>query len=199
MQPNPDSCGGTGGCEGATTELGFDYIADAGAVEEYQIGYTAYGGQDSSCSFSASNTPPVARIKGYTKLEENSYEALMNAVAQVGPVAVVVDASTWHAYEGGIFDGCDQETPDLNHGVVLVGYGEENGQKYWLVRNSWAPTYGELGYIRVARKDNEQEVCGIDVTPQDGTACAGDNEPVKVCGTCGILYDSSYPVGATLA
>lgn len=168
-------------------------------VEEYEIGYTAYQGQDSACAFSTSTTPPVATITGYAKLTENSYDELMNAVATVGPVAVVVDASNWHAYESGIFNGCDQETPDLNHGVVLVGYGEEHGEKYWLVRNSWAPTYGEKGYIRVARQDNENELCGIDVTPQDGTACAGDNEPVKVCGTCGMLYDTSYPVGAKLA
>jgi cathepsin L len=43
--PNPDSCGGTGGCLGATTELGFEYVADTGVVEEYQIGYSAYQGE----------------------------------------------------------------------------------------------------------------------------------------------------------
>lgn len=46
---------------------------------------------------------------------------------QAGPVAIVVDASEWHSYAGGIFNGCNQENPDLNHGVVLVGYGEEEG------------------------------------------------------------------------
>jgi cathepsin L len=197
--PNPDSCGGTGGCEGATTELGFEYIADTGVVEEYQIGYSAYQGADSECAFSRRQTPPVATIQGYAKLAENSYEALMNAVAQAGPVAIVVDASEWHSYAGGIFDGCDQQSPDLNHGVVLVGYGEEStGEKYWLVRNSWSPSYGEQGYIRVARSDQDNELCGMDVTPLDGTACNGDTTPVKVCGTCGVLYDTSYPIGAAL-
>eukprot|EP00603_Paraphysomonas_imperforata_P006080 CAMPEP_0114427704 /NCGR_PEP_ID=MMETSP0103-20121206/8505_1 /TAXON_ID=37642 ORGANISM="Paraphysomonas imperforata, Strain PA2" /NCGR_SAMPLE_ID=MMETSP0103 /ASSEMBLY_ACC=CAM_ASM_000201 /LENGTH=374 /DNA_ID=CAMNT_0001596813 /DNA_START=41 /DNA_END=1165 /DNA_ORIENTATION=+ len=196
--PNPDSCGGTGGCMGATTELGFEYVADTGVVEEYQIGYAAYQGADSACAFQRRKTPPVATIQGYTKLAENNYEALMNAVAQAGPVAIVVDASEWHSYAGGIFNGCNQENPDLNHGVVLVGYGEEEGQKYWLVRNSWSPSYGELGYIRVARSDADDELCGLDVTPLDGTACAGDTTPVKVCGTCGVLYDSSYPIGAAL-
>jgi cathepsin L len=43
---------------------------------------------------------------------------------------------------------------------------------------------------------DDDETCGMDITPQDGTACAGDNQPVKVCGTCGILSDSSYPTGA---
>ena len=43
------------------------------------------------------------------------------------------DASKWSAYKGGIFNGCNQAKPDIDHAVVLVGYGEENGQKYWLV------------------------------------------------------------------
>jgi hypothetical protein len=50
----------------------------------------------------------------------------MYVCMQAGPVAIVVDASEWHSYAGGIFDGCDQQSPDLNHGVVLVGYGEES-------------------------------------------------------------------------
>ena len=57
--------------------------------------------------------------------------------------------------------------PDINHGVVLVGYGQETtGEKYWLIRNSWSPNFGELGYIRVARHENEGELCGTDITPQ---------------------------------
>ena len=51
----------------------------------------------------------------------------------------------------------------------------------------------------MARLDTEDQLCGMDITPQDGTACEGDDTPVKVCGTCGILYDSAYPTGATLA
>lgn len=198
--PNPDSCGGTGGCNGATFELAFDYLAgSSGIVQEYQVGYSAYYGDNSACGLTDS-TVPVATIEGYVKLPENNYTALMNAVAQVGPVAIVVDASEWHSYESGIFNGCNQENPDLNHGVVLVGYGQcpKTGQKYWIVRNSWSPSYGEHGYIKVARDDSDDELCGLDTEVQDGTACAGDYEPVKVCGTCGILYDTSYPVGVAL-
>jgi len=196
--PNPDHCGGTGGCQGATSELAFDYVAGAGILEEYQLGYQAYYGADSACGVNAEMTP-VATIDGYVKLPENNYTALMNAIAQVGPIAVSVDASNWHSYSSGIFNGCNQVNPDINHAVVLVGYGEDDGEKYWLVRNSWSPAYGESGYIRVARFDTEDQLCGMDVTPLDGTACEGDDTPVKVCGTCGILYDSAYPTGATLA
>ena len=195
--PNPDHCGGTGGCNGATAEIAFDYVAGmSGILEEYQLGYTAYNGQNTPCGFESADTTPVATINGFVKLPENNYTALMNAIAKVGPVAVSVDASNWHSYSSGIFNGCNQEQPDINHAVTLVGYGEDKGQKYWTVRNSWSPSYGELGYIRVLRDDSDESNCGMDITPQDGNACEGQTEPVKVCGTCGILYDSSYPTGA---
>lgn len=97
----------------------------------------------------------------------------------------------------------NQEAPDINHAVTLVGYGVDNDgygengeQKYWTIRNSWSPSWGEDGYIRLARSDDDEDNCGMDTTPQDGTACAGDTTPVKVCGTSGVLYDSSYPTGA---
>jgi cathepsin L len=193
--PNPDHCGGKGKCEGSTAELAFDYVAGVdGMFSEYQIGYSAYTGVDSNCSSGLGS--PAASITGFTALPENDYTSLMNAVATVGPVAVSVDASSWSAYEGGIFDGCNKTNPDVDHLVVLVGYGEENGQKYWIVKNSWSPAWGEKGYIRIARYDNEDQMCGTDITPTDGVVCEGDNEPVKVCGTCGMIYDASYPVGA---
>ena len=50
----------------------------------------------------------------------------MNAVANIGPLAIAVDASTWHNYESGVFNGCSYtENIDVNHVVVLVGYGTD--------------------------------------------------------------------------
>jgi len=193
--PNPESCGGTGGCNGATSELAFDYVSNSDGIrEEFQYPYTSYYGENFECAIPASAS--VATINGYVQLPANNYTALMNAVATVGPIAVSVDASVFHSYSSGIFDGCNQVNPDINHAVTLVGYGEEKGQKYWLIRNSWSPKYGEKGYIRIARHDHEEEVCGTDITPLDGSACNGDDTPVKVCGTCGVLFDSSYPLNA---
>lgn len=123
----------------------------------------------------------------------NDYLDLMNAVATIGPIAISVDASEWHSYNGGVFNGCNQVNPDVNHVTVLVGYGSENGQDYWLVRNSWSASWGEAGYIKLLRTADEGNNCGSDVTPWDGSACDGDTEPWVVCGTCGILMDSSYP------
>jgi hypothetical protein len=82
-----------------------------------------------------------------------------------------------------------------------MGYGvdKETKQKYWLIRNSHGPLWGEHGYIRVARSDDDDTNCAIDTVPQAGTACEGETEPVTVCGTTGVLYDSSYPLNVGLA
>lgn len=193
--PNPDMCGGTGGCSGATAEIAFDYVASTpGILEEYQYGYQSYYAANVACNLPSG--PAVAAINGYVQLPQNNYTALMNAVATVGPIAISVDASSWGSYESGVYAGCNMASPDINHAVVLVGYGEENGLPYWLVRNSWSPSWGEEGYIKVLRSADDEAQCGTDVTPEHGTACADDLSPVKVCGQCGILYDSAYPTGA---
>ena len=196
--PNPDHCGGAGNCQGATAELAFDYVASAGGMaEEFQYPYLSYYGVEQSCNNLRS--VPKVKIGGYVKLPENNYTALMNAVAKLGPIAISVDASNWHSYQGGVFNGCNQVNPDIDHAVVLTGYGVDHvtGLKFWRVRNSWSASWGENGYIRLLRSENDETNCGKDITPEDGTACEGDTAPQKVCGTCGILFDSSYPVGAT--
>jgi len=197
--PNPDACGGVGACEGSTAELAFEYLTGStGFYQEYQYSYASYYGQDFACTIpSTDSTLPVAAIDGYIKLANNDYNSVMNALATIGPLAINVDASTWHAYESGIYNGCNQASPDVNHVVVMVGYGEDANGKYWLVRNSWSPTWGEQGYIKLLRADSQkEEVCGSDVTPQDGVECSGSDAPVEVCGTCGAIYDSSFPLNA---
>jgi cathepsin L len=106
--PNPDSCGGTGGCQGATAEIAFEYVTGSiGMMEEYQYPYLSYYAKNFECSMPA-DQPAVATINGYVQLPENNYTALMNAIATVGPIAVSVDASAWGAYKSGVFAGCNQ-------------------------------------------------------------------------------------------
>ncbi|VAH83188.1 unnamed protein product [Triticum turgidum subsp. durum] len=99
-------------------------------------------------------------------------EALAKAVANQ-PVSVAIDASgkAFMFYSEGVFTG-DCGT-DLDHGVAVVGYGvAEDGKAYWTVKNSWGPSWGEKGYIRV-EKDSGAEG-----------------------GLCGIAMEASYPVKA---
>jgi len=191
---NPLDCGGSGGCEGGITQTAFEsIIAHGGLASEWTYPYISYQGRDFNCLFNNQTTVPVARLKGYHKLPSNENTPVLNALQQ-GPLAINVDASTWHSYESGVYSGCSTTDMDINHVVVLEGYGVDSatGEAYWLVRNSWSPSWGENGYIRLARLDTPS--CGYDDTPTDGTGCVGGRQNVTVCGTCGLLYSVTYPV-----
>jgi len=194
--PNPDECGGTGGCGGGTAELAFARIQHLGGLStEWTYPYMSYSGQNQKCKFDPSTTPPFANISTYYTLPQNQYAPLLSHIASTGPIAISVDASAWSAYETGVFDGCNQTNPDLDHAVVLEGYGTDPKLgNYWLVRNSWSSKWGDKGYIKLRRTNNEEGRCGEDLTPRDGDGCKNSPPEVKVCGTCGILYDSTYPV-----
>lgn len=207
--PNPFQCGGTGKCSGSTAELAFNYIADVTAKKQggmYTTAVVAYHPQSSTwekCTELALGKTPAAGIDGWSVLPGNDYKATMNAVAKVGPLAIAVSAGNWGFYEKGIFDDEGQEAV-VNHSVLLVGYGvdEVTGEKYYKIRNSWGTRFGENGYIRIKRTDEDDQRCKMDNRPLVGTACALDAnghivvpKPDKVCGAAGVLFDASYPVG----
>ena len=89
-------------------------------------------------------------------------EALKKAIAEIGPVVVAIDASangTFHWYKGGVFNSSLCSSSQLNHAVIVVGYGSENGRDYWIIKNSWGTWGGEDGYVKIAR--NENNMCGV--------------------------------------
>jgi len=191
--PNPNQCGGTGGCGGGTPELAYaQIIKDGGLASQWTYPYISYWGKDFTCQLNVSSVKPTAKITGYTALPTNKYEPVLDALANQGPLAINVDASSWGSYETGVFSGCNTTEIVIDHVVQLVGYGtdEKNGE-YWLVRNSWSPNWGEDGYIRILRSSTTQ--CGKDHSPSEGTGCNGGPSVIDVCGMCGILFDVSYP------
>jgi len=192
--PNPDQCGGTGGCNGGTPELAYVGIQKLGGLAaEWTYPYLSYFTKAFECKMNGSGQiTPMVQLNGYTTLPANQYAPVLNHVANVGPLAINVDASTWFQYETGVYNGCNQTDPDIDHVVQLVGYGTDPQLgDYWLVRNSWNPTWGESGYIRLMKSSTP--VCGNDTQPSDGTGCKNGPPSVTVCGTCGILFDTSFP------
>jgi len=186
--PNPNDCGGTGGCGGGTAQLAMDRIkAMGGITTEWQYPYTSYFGTAESCKFADNRTGnPFAQVSSWTRLPVNDQDSVIAALVN-GPLIINVDASSWAKYETGIFNGCNQTNPDIDHVVELVGYGPD----YWIVRNSWSSLWGEMGYIRLMK--DTVVPCGTDLTPQDGDICNGGPTTVKVCGTCGVVYDCTFP------
>ena len=100
-------------------------------------------------------------------MKPNDQISLKGAVAQQ-PVAVAIEADTryFQSYAGGILDSASCGT-NLDHGVLIVGYGEENGEKYWILKNSWGTSWGEQGYFRILRTDstNDPGICGVAMDP----------------------------------
>lgn len=190
--PNPDECGGKGGCQGGTNPIVYNYVMENGVYLESSYPYTSgVNGTDGECI--QSDFKPVGGITNYVLLPKNEEQPLLEATAQQ-PVGISLDASTFKDYSSGVMDfsSCGSE---INHAVVASGYGtEEDGTEYWWVRNSWGPDWGLNGYIKLARSTK----CAIDPNPSDGTACKGARKLQTVCGTCGMLSYSAYPTGGFL-
>ncbi|NXC92296.1 CATS protein, partial [Cercotrichas coryphoeus] len=147
---------GNKGCAGGFMTEAFQYIIDNGGIEsEESYPYTA---QNGTCRYNASAR--AASCSRFLELPEGDEAALREAVATVGPVAVAIDATrpSFFLYHSGVFDDpqCSQE---VNHGVLVVGYGSLENKEYWLVKNSWGVWFGDAGYIRMAR--NASNLCGI--------------------------------------
>ena len=154
---------GNHGCQGGLPDFAFKYIASVkGDDTEASYPYTAKNGK--KCLYNASNVG--ASDTSYKDIPSKDENALKEAVANVGPISVGMDAShiSLQLYHSGIYDPwflCSQT--HLDHGVLVVGYGSEKfldifTRDYWLVKNSWGAGWGEKGYFKIKRGDNK---CGI--------------------------------------
>ena len=138
---------GNHGCNGGLMDNAFKFVKAKGIVHEDEYPYVP---KVNKCKIATGDF----KISGYTDVK--SCTALANAITG-RPVSVAVDASNWSPYKSGIFSNCRTQ---LNHGVTLVGVKDGN----WWVKNSWGPSWGEQGFIRV-----------------------------KTGNTCGICNAASYP------
>lgn len=158
-----------GGCEGGLMDDAFDWIVNSHKGEVYteeSYPYTSGGGSTASCQL---NGEVGAIVTGHVDVE-NDENAIAAYLAEHGPLSIAVDASTWQFYFGGVMSLCFSQ--QLNHGVLLVGYDDTANPPYWIVKNSWGPTWGEEGYIRIEKGKNacmmKEYVCSATVGGSPG-------------------------------
>ncbi|VDL17400.1 unnamed protein product [Hymenolepis diminuta] len=154
---------GNEGCNGGLMDNAFKYVKQVGGVDtEEEYPYVSGRTQQANDNCSFIPTDAVAKVTGLVDIEPGSEDDLMEALAYNGPISVAINAgsSSFMMYHGGIYDDpeCVGGPGDLNHGVLLVGYGQDNGIPYWLIKNSWGSGWGENGYVRIKRGGN---LCGV--------------------------------------
>ena len=148
------------GCNGGYAQWAYQWmISNGGLALEGTYRYLA---QNSWCkSYDKSSGVYVTGYKNVTSGDEN---ALKEAVASVGPVAIAIDAAhlSFRFYAEGVYyePECGNTENDLDHEVLVVGYGTtSSGQDYWIVKNSWSTHWGDEGYVLMAR--NKGNNCGV--------------------------------------
>ncbi|KAG9401029.1 hypothetical protein AC1031_009782 [Aphanomyces cochlioides] len=197
------------GCDGGMTFLAFEYLArndphglTCNAKMPYRMKLTTDAYDASRCSAINVSAAWDASTSKYLSIQND--EAAIISALQNGPVSVAIDASSagFRHYGSGIYDAtdCKSDGSTVDHAVNVVGYGEtDDGQAYWIIRNSWGSMWGERGYMRMARGTIKSasgpcnlflyatQPLGLKNVPQAG--CASTATPVTAA-------DSSLPATA---
>eukprot|EP00357_Protocruzia_adherens_P036895 CAMPEP_0114997408 /NCGR_PEP_ID=MMETSP0216-20121206/14883_1 /TAXON_ID=223996 /ORGANISM="Protocruzia adherens, Strain Boccale" /LENGTH=613 /DNA_ID=CAMNT_0002361787 /DNA_START=21 /DNA_END=1862 /DNA_ORIENTATION=+ len=175
------------GCEGGNAINVYKYVHENTITDEtcaiYQArGYTnGLDCKDETVCYNCSPDGTCGSPDQYLTYKVTEYgtakgeQAMMSEIYSRGPITcgiAVTDALL--KYTGGIFKDTTGAT-ELDHDISVIGFGEENGEKYWIIRNSWGTYWGEEGFFRLAR--------GIDNLGIEGTACSW-----------GVPDDKSYMV-----
>merc|ERR1711990_809113 len=170
---------GNQGCNGGLMDNGFKYLEAKGDALESTYSYT---GKSGTCSSSKQAQTAIAagKVTSFSDVTTDS-ETQMLAAVTAGPVSVAIEAdqSGFQFYKSGVFSGtCGT---NLDHGVLVVGYGTDSGKDYWKVKNSWGATWGQAGYILLERGNS---------TASNGRKLLGGGGGNDECG---ILKQPSYP------
>jgi len=150
---------GDHGCNGGLPIQALAWLVQNEYGLERESAYP-YHAKAETCEYKSSKAV-VFPTDGGMVPRENEH-AMRQALMTFGPLAIGVNADPVMHYEGGILDpekipgGCNPR--GINHAVTAVGFGEEDGTKYWTIRNSWSADWGEEGYFRIIADVN---ACGL--------------------------------------
>jgi len=146
------------GCDGGMMNEAYQFVVNNGITTETQYPYTSgLTESDGVCQMPASS--PYA-ISGWTLIKASTVEDLQAALTSEGPIAVGIYADQMQFYSSGIDVCTSSEAP--NHAVLLVGYGNSNGEVYWIIKNSWGTGWGQAGYYYIS---TAKGACGVQTLP----------------------------------
>ncbi|CAM4941161.1 unnamed protein product [Rotaria socialis] len=112
-----------------------------------------------SCETKLDSTKFISGLKVVDwKAIEQDETIIATALMNTGPLSVALDAEMLQFYHKGIFNPVFCNPKNLDHAVLLVGWGKEGSKPYWIVKNSWGAKWGEEGYFRILRGKG---TCGI--------------------------------------
>jgi len=146
------------GCSGGLPSHAFEYIKNAGGLTtEDKYPYMAV---DQKCAYQ-NGMASVTVVGGAVNITVGDETELLHAVFQHGPVSIAYQVVPgFKDYKDGVYhsDVCNNTAADVNHAVLAVGFGHEDGMDYWIVKNSWGTAWGNEGYFKIQRGVN---MCGI--------------------------------------
>ena len=137
---------GNSGCDSGFIEKAFRYIKKNKGINS-QDSYP-YKGVNQNCTYDPNNV--AATLNRYVTIKSGDEKALTEAIATIGPIAVTIDATlvSFRFYSTGVYSDPDCSSTYLTHGAVAVGYGTtSDGQKYYIVKNSYSEAWGDKGNL----------------------------------------------------
>ncbi|XP_057379758.1 uncharacterized protein LOC130702106 [Daphnia carinata] len=148
-----------GGCSGGWYVDAWNYTKRAGgSARKSSYDYTATVG---TCKFSSWMVG--ANVSSFGYVASKNEAAMQSALVKYGPLPVAMNVvPSLYSYASGVYSDTACDGPNVNHGVVVVGWGVLNGKKFWMVRNSWGTNWGLAGYFRIQRGVNK---CNIETYP----------------------------------
>nr|GMD06664.1 ervatamin-B-like [Ipomoea batatas] len=149
------------GCRGGSRPNALEYIKNTGGLVttwDYP-----YEGVQRSCDPQKTRNR-VATVTDYEETYPDEISLLSAVKEQPVSAGIIIDGQLFRQYAGGIFTGygggdCGSGG---SHAVTIIGYGtSDDGEDYWLVKNSWGTDWGENGYMKMARGISADGVCAV--------------------------------------
>ena len=195
-------------CNGGLMDNAFTWLLQAhngSIVTEASYPYASGTGQVPACNMQ--NRVVGAQISSYKDIAD-SETTMASFVFASGPLSIAVYAQTWQTYTSGIMTNCPSS--QIDHGVLIVGFDDNNNPPYWIIKNSWGTSWGEKGYIRVQKGTGQCSIGSYQTTaivtshgprPNPPPSPAGGSFVQKTCtdAQCSNCTQQSFPVGTCIS